>query len=53
MFILKIDFDQHSDAQELADLIDRVADDIRLGMVFGYVRDTDGDSAGHYELSGD
>lgn len=50
MFKLMIDFDQHCDAQELADLIDRVASDIRVGMVTGYVRDIDGDSAGYFEL---
>lgn len=51
MFKLTIDFDQYCDAQELADLIDRVAGEVRVGMVTGYVRDVDGDSAGHYELN--
>lgn len=50
MFKLAIDFDQHSDAQKLADLIDRVAGEVRVGMVFGYVRDVDRDTVGHYEL---
>lgn len=51
MFKLTLDYDTASDAEEIADLIDRVADEIRRGMLRGYVRDVDLDAVGHFELS--
>lgn len=50
MLNIQIEFDRSSDAFELAELVDRVAGDLRDGFTRGYVRDVDGDVAGHWEL---
>lgn len=46
MLNIQIEFDRSSDAFELAELVDRVAGDLRDGFTRGYVRDVDGDVPG-------